>query len=761
VNLADLARSWAEDPDVEGELVHLEHVPGRGAIHADPDPPLHPVLAGRLAELGIERLYRHQVRAIEAIRRGEPTVVAAGTASGKTLCYQIPLAEAALTDHRSTALAVYPTKALAQDQLRSFDRLRIPGLRIDTYDGDTPTEARSRVRRHPGLVLTNPDMLHVGILPSHGRWADFFLRLRYVVVDEVHTLRGIYGTHVALVLRRLRRIARHYGSEPTFVFTSATIGNPGELASAVCGLPVSVVDQDDSPQGDRWIALWNPPALERAQGRRRSSLAEATDLFVDLVRDGHHTIAFARSRKGTELMYRWASERLEPEVRGRIAAYRGGYLPKERRAVEARLFSGELLGVIATNALELGIDVGGLDAAVVVTFPGTIAAFRQQAGRAGRSTRESLVTLVAGEDALDQYFVHHPAELFTRRPEAVVVNPSNPLLAEAHVACAAHELPLVLEDRDVLGEATEEAAARLAAAGHLRPVDGRLVWARRRRPAPQIDIRGSGGPAYLVVAGNELLGTLDEGRAFRDAHPGAIYLHAGETYLVEALDPERREVRVGRSDAGYYTQTVVETDLEVLETERSRRLGPIGHHLGRVRVTHQVVAFQRRRLGNREVLDTVPLDLPASSIDTQGIWLAIPDTVIARAGIEPADLPGTLHAAEHGAIAMLPLLAVCDRWDVGGLATPWHPATGMPTIFIHEGHPGGAGISPVVYERAVEHLRLTLEAIRSCPCSTGCPSCVVSPKCGNLNEPLSKAGAVRLLAGISRRVRQPPPPAGA
>jgi DEAD/DEAH box helicase domain-containing protein len=750
VNLADLARSWADDPDVEGELVHLEHVPGRGAIHADSDPPLHPVLAGRLAELGIGRLYRHQVRAIEAVRRGEHTTVVAGTASGKTLCYQAPVAEAALADPRTTALAVYPTKALAQDQLRSFDRLRIPGLRVDTYDGDTPAELRTRIRRHPGLVLTNPDMLHVGILPSHARWADFFLRLRYVIVDELHTLRGIYGTHVALILRRLRRIARHYGGEPVFVFTSATIGNPGELASAVCGMPVTVVDADDSPRGDRWVALWNPPPLDGEEGRRRSALGEATDRFVDLVRDGHHTIAFARSRKGTELMYRWVSERLDPELRDRIAAYRGGYLPRERRAIETRLFSGDLIGVIATNALELGIDVGGLDAAVVVTFPGTIAAFRQQSGRAGRSLRESLVTLVAGDDALDQYFVHHPAELFTRPPEAVVVNPSNPLLAEAHVACAAYELPLTLDDREVLGEATEEAAARLAGAGHLRPADGRLVWARRRRPAPAIDIRGSSGPSYVVVEGGELLGTLEEDRAFRDAHPGAIYLHGGETFLVEDLDRTGREVRVRRSDAGYYTQTVVETDLEVLEVERSRRLGPVGHHLGWVRVTHQVVAYQRRRLGNRELLDTVALDLPASSIETQGTWLSIPDRVITEAAIDPAELPGSLHAAEHGAIALLPLLAVCDRWDVGGLSTPWHPATGTPAIFIHEGHPGGAGISPVVYERAEEHLRLTLEAIRTCPCGTGCPSCVVSPKCGNLNEPLSKAGAERLLTAISR-----------
>lgn len=728
--------------------MHLEHFPGRGAIYADPEPPLHPLVARRLRELGIERLYRHQVQALASIRGGRDTVVVAGTAAGKSLCYQIPIAESVVESPKSTALAIYPTKALAQDQLRSFHRLAIPGMRTDTYDGDTPTESRARIRRHPGVILTNPDMLHVGILPFHGRWADFFLRLRYVVVDELHTLRGVFGTHVAFILRRLRRIARHYGSDPVFVFGSATIGNPGELAEALCGEPVEVVAHDDSPRGERWVALWNPPALEVEEGRRRSSLAEATDLFVDLVRHDINTIAFTRSRKGTELMYRWASERLQPGGRERIGAYRGGYLPRERRAIESRLFSGELTGIVATNALELGIDVGGLDAAVVVTFPGTIAAFRQQAGRAGRTASESLVTLVAGEDALDQYFVHHPLELFTREPEAVVVNPSNPLLAEAHVACAAHELALDPDDRDLLGEASEEAATRLASQGHLRPRDGKLVWSRRHRPAPQIDIRSAGGPPYLVVAGGELLGTLEEDRAFRDAHEGAVYLHGGETHLVEALDRTAREVRVRPADVSYYTQTKVDTDLEVLETERGDRIGATGHHLGQIRVTHQVVAFQRRALGSREVLDTIPLDLPPTSLETQGIWLTIPPEIIDRAGVGEAALPGSLHAAEHAGIALLPLLAVCDRWDVGGLSTPWHPDTGRPTIFIHEAHPGGAGISPVVFERGLEHLQMTLRAIEECACVAGCPSCIVSPKCGNLNEPLTKQGAVRLLTAI-------------
>jgi DEAD/DEAH box helicase domain-containing protein len=745
---AGIVESWAGNPDLEGELVHVRSRPARGAINAPVEPPLPSLLTARYAERGIEELYRHQARAIDSIRSGANTVVVAGTAGGKTLCYQAPIVESILDQPKSSALLIYPTKALAQDQLRSFRDLGIPEVNAATYDGDTPADERSRVRRSSNVVLTNPDMLHVGILPSHERWADFLHRLRYVVVDEMHTLRGIFGTHVAMILRRLRRLADMYGADPTFVFGSATIGNPAELASALCGLDVTVIDDDSSPVGEQTIALWNPPVTDIDLNRRRSSLVESTDLFLDLVRRDVHTIAFARSRKATELMYRWARERLPTTERDRIAPYRGGYLPEQRRRIEARLFSGQLAGIVATNALELGIDVGGLDAALLTSFPGTISAFRQQSGRAGRGREESLVALVGGEDALDQYFMTHPDELFTRPPEAAVINPGNPLVAEAHAACAANELPLTIDDRDILGTAMEEAANRLVQAGHLKLKDGRLYWARRRRPAPQVNIRTSGGTAFVIVGPDGAIGTLDEERAFRDGHEGAVYLHEGETFVVDSVDTQRREIRVTPRMVDYYTQPKTEKVLEVIESEAKDRIGPVGHHYGIVRVESHVTGYQKRKLGSREVMDTVYLDLPPTVFQTEGIWFTIPDQVLRDADIDPTTAPGALHAAEHAGIAMMPLMAICDRWDIGGLSTAWHPQVGGPTIFIYEAYPGGAGISPVAFRAGRDHLRATVEAVRSCPCLSGCPSCVQSPKCGNGNDPLDKAGAVRLLDTI-------------
>ena len=747
-DLAKLAANWADSPDFDGELVEMRHLPGRPAIEGETAIPLSDPVSSRLGELGILPLYRHQARAIDLIRDGSNTVVVAGTASGKTLCYQIPIAEAVAEEATATALCIYPTKALAQDQQRSFAALGMDGVDASTYDGDTDRESRTSVRRESNVILTNPDMLHVGILPHHDRWADFLHRLRYVVVDELHTMRGIFGTHVAMILRRLRRLCVHYGSDPTFIFTSATIGNPQQLASDLCGLEVVAVNQDDSPRGEQWVALWNPEMTDPEEGRRRSALAEATDLFVDLVRHEVSTIVFARSRKATELIFRWSSERLTPAQRSRVAAYRGGYLAQERRQIEEQLFGGNLTGIITTNALELGIDVGSLQAAILTTFPGTIASFRQQAGRAGRSEESSLVTLVAGEDALDQYFMAHPDELFERGPEAVVINPANPMVATAHAGCAAYELPLRLDDRSVLGDVMEEAANQLVQSGHLRQRDEALYWAQRRRPAPQIDIRSSGGRRFDVIdrTGKPvLLGILDEVRAYRDGHEGAVYLHQGETYVVERLDLAHGEVTVVRKNVDYFTQPKVDTDLEVLERTAAEAMGQARLHTGRVRVHTQVVAYQKKALRSREIIDTIYLDLPSVTYETEGIWLGILESSLRTADLDHTEVAGTLHAVEHAGIAMMPLRAVCDRWDIGGLSTPWHPVTGGPTIFIYEAYAGGAGISEVAFAAGAEHWQATLEAIRACRCVAGCPSCVQSPKCGNYNEPLDKAGAVRLL----------------
>ena len=748
--MKEVVAAWLEDPDAAGRIAHVEAIPARRAIFGDLDPPLPEKLATALEEKGITRLYRHQARAISLIRDGTHTVMAAGTAAGKSLGYQVPLAEAALADRRATALLIFPTKALTQDQFASLYHLGLKELVPAVYDGDTEPEARTWARRHANVVLTNPDMLHVGILPGHARWARFLGNLGLVVVDELHTYRGIFGSHVALVLRRLRRLAAHYGAHPTFAFSSATIGNPGELASRLTGLPTVTVDDDASPAGAKQVVVWNPPLEDTGTGERRSALSEATDLLVDLVRRGHHTIAFTRSRKGVELVYRWARERLAPDLAGRIAPYRAGYLPAERRRVEQRLFSGELLGVTATSALELGIDVGSLDAAIVTTFPGTIASFRQQAGRAGRTREESLAVLVAGEDALDQYYAHHPAELFRRPAEAAVVNPANPQVLAAHAGCAAFEKPLAPEDREFLGEEIEELAPDLVRSGDLRPRDGLLYWARREAPAPGIDIRTAGGPPLAIVdEEGEPVGTVDEGRAFSQAHPGAVYLHQGDGYLVESLDLAERLVRVRRAEVPYFTQPHEETWVAVRRVAAEGRVGRFGHFHGEVEVESHVLGFKRRGLADRTVLSYEPLDLPPRRFTTQALWVTVPDAVLEVAGIGTKALPGTLHAAEHTSIAMLPLFAICDRWDVGGLSTPFHPDTGGAVWFIYDGYPGGAGIAPVGWAAGERHLRATLEALRTCPCSSGCPSCVQSPKCGNFNEPLDKRGAIALLeAGL-------------
>jgi DEAD/DEAH box helicase domain-containing protein len=746
MDLDTLVQAWVEDPDLEGDLAHLEQMNARPAIFGDVDPPLSGAMVERLAEQGIERLYRHQAEAVQSIRAGAHTVLVSGTASGKSLSYQIPMAEAILDNPRTTGLLVFPTKALAQDQLRSLAGLRIPGLVAATYDGDTSTEDRSWARRHANIILTNPDMLHFGILPNHGKWADFMLRLRYVVIDEMHVLRGIFGTHVAHVLRRLRRIAAHYGAEPTFVFASATIGNPGQLAGRLSGLEVAVLEGDDSPQGEKLIALWNPPLNEDGPRRRRSAMAEATDLFVDLIRQNQHTIVFSRSRKATELIFKWASDRLDESLAARIAPYRGGYLPADRRRIEADLFAGELLGVTATNALELGIDVGNLDAAIINTFPGTLASFWQQAGRAGRSQAHSLGVLVGGEDALDQYYMTHPHELFTRPPESAVINPHNPLVVEAHTACAAHELPLQPEDQRFLGDGMEEAANRLVQAGDLRLRQGRLYWARRTRPAGSVSIRNSGGSSFSIfdAAADAVLGTLEENQTFNQAHPGAVYLHQGDTFVVDQLDLANRTVRVHPEQVGYYTQAQEEKYLEILETRDQGKVGRLLHHVGSVRVESHVVAFKRKQIGSGEVISFDRLDLPPVVFETDAVWWTIPDDLYPAAGVD-RDIPGTLHAAEHAAIAMLPLFAICDRWDIGGLSTPFHPETGSGTIFIYEAYPGGAGISAIAFEKGADHLAATRAMVDGCPCEDGCPSCIQSPKCGNFNEPLSKEGATRFL----------------
>lgn len=749
------------DLALEGELVHLERIPASPARFGSLTSAVPPVLAG----LG-EGLWTHQVEAIENVRAGRSVVVATGTASGKSRCYQLPIAWNALeTKGTATSLLLFPTKALAQDQLRSLGSLGTAGLTPVTYDGDTPQDARQWARRHATSILTNPDMLHAGILPFHGRWANFLRRLRIVVIDELHVYRGIFGTHLAQILRRLRRLCNDYGSDPVFVFASATIGSPGALASELRGGPVVTVDDDGSPRGERLVALWRPPA--GASGVPVSPNAATSLLLAALVAEGRRTIAFGRSRRSAELVATRAKRLIGDELAPLIRSYRGGYLASERREIEAMLFDGTLRGVATTNALELGMDIGGLDACICNGFPGTIASFRQQIGRAGRSAQQSLALLVAGDDALDQWYAAHPRELFDRPAERVVVNTANPFVLTPHLGCAAFEKPLTHADEALwtagttsscderlgtidVAEAFENSVRDMVLADELQLVNGRAVWAGRGSPASRISLRSSGGAGEIRIVGPDarLIGTVDGGRALSTLHSGALYLHQGQQYKVRTLDLDDHAAWVEPVDLDEYTQARTDTDISFIETDATSSVGGLTLRIGTVEVVEQVVGYQRKRASTGAVLSTLPLDLPPSTLITRAFWYEVPDRVLEDAALldgDPMLLPGSLHAVEHCGIAMLPLFAICDRWDVGGVSMANHPQTGLATIVIYDGYPGGAGVAELGYSAGARHLRATLDALEQCRCEHGCPSCVQSPKCGNGNNPLDKRGAISLL----------------
>ncbi|MFM7271002.1 MAG: DEAD/DEAH box helicase [Actinomycetes bacterium] len=741
------------DPDHAGRAVHDAEIPARPERTASLRDPLDPAVASGLAARGIDTLWSHQVAAIDHLRSGRHTVVATGTASGKSLCYQIPILDAIAREGTATALALFPTKALARDQLRSLASWGLPGVVPVPYDGDTPPDDRAWARRHANVVLTNPEMLHLGILPAHARWATFLMRLEYVVVDELHALRGIFGGHVAQVLRRLRRLCAHYGSAPTLCFTSATIGNPAALATALAGAPVEAITEDGAPAAGRRFVLWQRPLLDEALGTRRSANSETADLLAAFVRDGHPTLAFTRSRRGAELVADAARRTLEqtaPDLAPRIAAYRAGYRPEERREVEVALSDGRLLGVAATNALELGIDVGGLDAVVLNGFPGTLASLRQQAGRAGRAGRRAAAVLVAGDDQLDQWYVAHPDQLLTRPAESAVINPDNPFVLRPHVACAAHELPLTPEDEQWFGGGLDDAVRELVQVDLLRPRDGRMFWAGRTPPAPSVGLRtGTNEEVSLLTTEGgrtRLVGTVDGSRVYNVAHEGAVYLHQGRQWQVERLEVEDHAAwLVEADDLDEYTQPREDTQIAILETERSADRGAGRAHLGRVEVTNQVVAYQRRRVGSGESLGIVDLDVPPRVLDTRACWYTVPDEALAAAGVDASRTTGAVHAAEHALIGLLPLFAICDRWDVGGVSMAAHPQTGQPTIVVYDGYPGGAGIAELAFADVDRHVRDTLALVEACACDHGCPSCVQSPKCGNWNEHLDKDAAIALL----------------
>jgi DEAD/DEAH box helicase domain-containing protein len=726
---------------LEGEEVsYVGEEPARPPRFAPIPEGLHPKVTDALAARGIEQLFTHQADAWDAARRGEHLVVATGTASGKTLAFNLPVLDALAREPKTRALYLYPTKALAQDQIRSLTELKPPSIKPAIYDGDTESSRRWQIRKWSNLILTNPDMLHVGVLPHHDRWGDVLHNLRYVVVDEAHVYRGVFGSHVGNVLRRLRRLARIYGADPQFLLASATIANPGELAQRLIGVEAKTIEHDGAPKADRTILLWNPPLTDEELGLRASALGEASRLMASLVERGVRTLCFAKSRKSAELVHRFTTQRLGDATR--LSPYRAGYTPAQRREIERRLVEGDLLGVSATNALELGIDVGLLDAVICVGFPGTIASLRQQWGRAGRRGH-GLAAMVATEDALDQFFMRDPEALLERRVEAAILDNANPRVLDGHVRSAAFEAPLDSGDAETLGPEALERAAQLP---DLRRKDGGFVWAGRDYPAGRFGLRSATPDSFTVVdlSTGSLLGLVEQERAYSTVHQGAVYLHLGESYRVAELDLENRTALVEPYSGDEYTQAKKDTMTAIAEPLREERRLGVDLSFGRVVVTEQVVAYQRKRIGDGETIETLPLDLPETEFDTEAIWF-VPEDQMLEGLTDITRLLGSLHAAEHAMIAILPLWAMCDRWDIGGLSTNLHFQTGRPTIFVYDGHAGGVGINERGFEVFEGWVGDTARMLEGCPCDHGCPSCVQSPKCGNLNEPLDKTGALELL----------------
>jgi len=750
-------------PTYRGQIAHVEHIPSRRASYGKLNQPLPDNLQDCLDRRGLSSLYTHQAEAVNNLRQGKNVMVSTSSASGKTLCYNIPVMETLSAEKSSRAIYLFPTKALAQDQLRGLRELFCPSLfnieEAATFDGDTPQAERAEIRRRARIILTNPDMLHVGILPNHQNWSRLLRNLKYVVVDEAHAYRGVFGSHVAFVLRRLRRLCEYYGSNPQFIFCSATIANPREHAERLAGLPFEVVDNDGSPHGGKDFVFWNPPLLDEGKTARRSANSEATDLFTELVKSDIRSLTFARSRRLTELIYSYSRRKLAEDsipLSRKIKPYRAGYLPKDRRQIEQEFFDGRLTGLVATTALELGVDIGDLDATVLTGYPGSIASTWQQAGRSGRRSERSLSFLIGLDNPLDQYFMRHPEYFFEKNFENALINPMNPYILRAHLLCAAWELPLTVADEDFFGSAWSRERAELEGLGLLKERNKKWYLSPAiSYPAQGINIRSTSGENYAVIdaSTNSLLETVEGSVAFFQIHPGAIYLHQGEAYLITELDLDGHTAYAEPTNAAYYTQTKELTDLRILKAIRMRRCGQTEVYLGEVEVTTTVVGFKKKSQFTEEVIGEEPLTLPPQRFPTVAVWFDLSPEAVAKIDKAQLDFAGGLHAAEHAAIGVLPLFALCDRNDIGGVSTPLHPDTAKAQIFIYDAYPGGIGIAEKGFDLIEELWQATLRAIIECPCLEGCPSCIQSPKCGNNNKPLDKKAARILLEGLLKDSR--------
>ena len=744
----------------ENQIAHVEHIQPRGAEYGLLNEPLSATLEGCLAKQGISSLYTHQAEAVNKARQGENVMAATSNASGKSLCYNVSVIEELLAEPDSRAIYLFPTKALAQDQLRVLREVFCSGpFRAEdfsTFDGDTPQAERAEIRRRARIILSNPDMLHLGILPNLQSWSRFLRGLKYVVIDEAHIYRGIFGSHIAGVLRRLRRICKLNGSNPRFICCSATIANPGEHAEKLTGLPFSVIDNDGSPHGGKEFVFWEPPLVDKARNTRRSVNTEASHLFTELVNQSIRTLTFARSRRLTELIFSYSRDRLmgtNPPLAKRIKAYRAGYLPQERRQIERQLVGGQLLGVVATVALELGIDIGDLEATVLTGYPGSIASTWQQAGRSGRGMKRSLSFFIGLDNPLDQYFMRHPEAFFQKSVENALVNPDNHYILRAHLLCAAWELPLSDHDETFFGPHFTRERTELGGQGMLRQGSRNRKWYLSPTisyPAQAINIRSSSMESFALIdtSTSSLMETVDASIAFFQIHPGAVYLHQGEAYLVSKLDLDSHTAYAEPTIAAYYTQTKEIEDLRVTSVIRSKNCGPVEVYLGEVEVNNTVVGFKKKAQHTDEVIEEEPLELPTQEFSTISLWFDLPSEATSRLDKAQLDFAGGIHAAEHAAIAMLPLFALCDRNDIGGVSTPLHVDTGKAQIFIYDAYAGSIGIAEKGFEIIEELWRATLEVVTDCPCVEGCPSCIQSPKCGNNNKPLDKKAARILLEGL-------------
>ena len=842
------------------QITHVHTIPAREAEHAPWPQWMHPRVVEAFESLGISEPYAHQVAAAQAahagldaaleasaarygwqagrVETGAPAhaegaksagghvILATGTASGKTLSYLMPTLDAVYRascgepvsstsaysrtenlNNRANILYISPAKALSADQLTALTSYNLPGLYPASYDGDTPTGERRWIREHANFILTTPDMLNYSILNNHRQWASFLRGLRYVVLDEAHSYRGVFGAHIANLLRRLRRVCALYRTVPVFYGASATSSNPVESFSKLIGVPqqaVTAITESTSARGETTVALWEPEFMppkahdqlakgarstqqqavqskaEQEAPRRVSPVEQGAQMLTDLVLSRTRSLVFAGSRRSVEILSQKTQRYLDEVEAGlahRVAAYRAGYTPEERRELERQLRNGELLGLASTSALELGIDISGLDAVLVAGWPGTRASFMQRVGRAGRSGQDALAVLIADDNPLDTYLVHHPEAIFGQEVEATVFDPTNPYVLSPQLCAAAQEAPIRAEELSLFGPHTAALLDRLVQQGYLRRRPDGWYWTHAESAADLVDIRGTGGGPYQLIDAEDgtLVGTMDAAHAMSQGHPGAIYIHQNAQYVVESLSEGERVILLSRVYPDYYTRAIESTEVRIL-AERARvsygaqnavgeanpgepvpgeqQLAPLTMHRGQVQVTDQVTGYRRFSVYGGEYLGEEAQPMPPEVLMTEAVWFTFEPSYLFGAGVAEEDGPGTLHAAEHAAIGLLPLIATSDRWDLGGLSTLLHVDTGKPTIFVYDAAPGGAGISERGFNAVTQWLSATLEAIESCGCDNGCPSCVHSPKCGNRNEPLSKHGARALLQAMLRSMAE-------